>query len=518
MINPKKTQSTIYITGAGPGDPGLITLKAKEILSIADVVVYDNLVSNEILELVINLNPEVKMIYGGRVGYNPAKSLEQNEINSLLVDLAKEYKVICRLKGGDPSVFGRLGEEAVYLRKERINIEIIPGVSSVTAVPSYAGIPLTHRDCSSSFTVIAAQGEADDPLRNIKWENFDARNGTLVLLMGVKKLPGIIDKLLELGRDPTTPIAIIYLGTTSRQSTFVTRLGKVNNDLMEINIKPPSLIIIGEVVNYRDILNWYETKSLFAKNVLVTRSKEQSVSFVSKLIQSGAHPVNMPLVSYEFNQKELYNKNIINNLRNYEWIFFTSQNAVKFFFEILRANYFDSRALAGIKIAAVGYKTKVELGKYNINPDFVPKKFSFDDLVKELLELENIKDKQILHPTQEESAKEPILQNLKTWNIYRAEFTTSLDPNLVNALNNGIEVITLFSSNTAKHFSQIVSKYNLDMSRSKFAVIGDETAKSVVELFGRVDIVANPSTEEGLIYSMEEYFDKARSKGIGVRR
>lgn len=505
----------IYITGAGPGDPDLLTLKAKEIIEKADVIVYDYLVSKEILDLALFLNPKLKTIYAGKVGGEHEKSINQDEINSLLLKLSKEYKIICRLKGGDPNVFGRGGEETIFLRENNIYFEIIPGVSSITAVPAYAGIPLTHRDCNSSFTVITAHEDPFNPSSKIKWESFDVVNSTLVLLMGIKYLPKIIDKLILLGRKKDTPLAIIYWGTTSKQKTIVTTLEKAQEEIEKNKIKAPSVIVIGEVVKYRETLNWFETKPLFGKRVLITRSKEQSFSFAKELIKRGAKPVSCPIVSYELNEKEIYNKNIINNISNFDWIFFTSQNAVRFFFEILEKNYYDSRILSKCQIAAVGYKTKLELEKHNIKADFVPKRFSFEDLINELSEKENLQDKKILLPTQVGARHGMPLQGIHEWPIYRANFIDILN----DEIKNDIDILTFFSSNTANHFAKLVGAIPAKGEARQrqhelplIAVIGDETSKTCKELFGKVDIIAEPFTEEGLIKSIEKYFTRGKIK------
>lgn len=498
----------VYITGAGPGDPNLLTLKAKEVLEKAEVILYDNLVSQEVIELTLFLNPEVRLIYAGRVGYCEEKSVNIEKVCNLLFNLAKEHKIICRLKGGDPNVFGRLGEEAVFLKEKGINFEIIPGVSSITSVSAYSGIPLTHRDCASSFTVLTASGNLDNPENKIRWENFDAINGTLVILMGTKKLPKIINKLLELGRKEDTKVAIIEAGTTSSQKTHLTTLGEAYNFLNTARIKTPSLTIIGEVVKLREILNWFETKPLFGKKVLITRSNEQSISFASNLIKCGAKPISCPIVSYKIIEKEIYNKNIINNLSNYDWIFFTSQNSVRFFFEILKKNYYDSRALYKTKIAVLGYRTKLELEKYNLKPDFIPKKFSFVNLTEELNEVENLKQRKILWPTQAGSYHKTNLQNIIKWEIYKAIFHEEVTIRTINQIKEGIDLTAFFSSNTALYFHTLLEKHGLieTIRNGKIAAIGDETANACKKLFGKVDIIAEPFTEEGLIESMEKYF------------
>ena len=515
-MNNENENPIVYFTGAGPGDPNLLTLRAKEIIESCDVIVYDHLVSKEILDFVVGARLTASLqIYAGRVGYKPEESINIKEVCDLLLDLSRKYKKICRLKGGDPNVFGRLGEEAVFLKEHKIDFEIIPGVSSITAVPAYAGIPLTHRDAASSFVVLTAQGDPENDEDRIRWENFDALNSTLVILMGTKKLPKIINKLIELGRDKNTPLAVIHWGTTSNQKTFVTTLGnavcrtEVTSLLQEV--KPPSIIVIGTVVNYREILNWYETKSLFGKKILITRSKEQSVSFASKLIKEGAKPILCPIVNYKLNEKEIYNKKIVNNISSYNWIFFTSQNAVRFFFEILKKNCFDSRALSGTKIATVGYKTKSELLKYNINSDFTPKKFSFNDLIRELSEIEDLESKSILYPTQVETCHGMSLQTITTWPIYTANFAENLDDTIINQIKSGVDIVTFFSSNTVEYFAKLLQKYDLqkDINNALLAVIGDETAKTTKELFGKVDIIGDEYTEDGLINAIKNHYEKS---------
>lgn len=504
-----ENNSTIYITGAGPGDPDLLTLKAKEIIESSEVIVYDNLVSEEVIDLALSLNPKVKLIYAGRVGYSEEKSVDIEKVCKLLLELSKEYKTICRLKGGDPNVFGRLGEEAVFLKEKGITFEIVPGIPSVTGVSAYSGIPLTHRSFASSFTVLTASEDPDYEEENkIRWENFDAQNGTLVLLMGTKNLSKIIKKLLELGRKKDTPLAIIESGTTSSQKTHITTIGEALDFINKTKIKTPTITVIGEVVKLKDILNWYESKPLFGKQILITREKEQSLALASRLIKCGAKPVICPLVSYKIIDKEIYNKDIINNISNFDWIFFTSQNAVRFFFEILKKNYYDSRAVHKTQIAVVGYKTKLELEKYNIKADFVPKRFSFQDLIRELSENTNLRDKKILYPAQSGNRHEAKNLNILTWIIYDVLFTETINEKEIKEIKDGIDIITLFSANTASCFYTIAKKYSLleAIKNTKIATVGTETAKATGELFGKIDIIAEPFTEEGLITSMEKYF------------
>lgn len=251
-------------------------------------------------------------------------------------------------------------------------------------------------------------------------------------------------------------------------------------------------------------------EALAGKKVLITRSKEQSFSLFSKLVQLGAIAINCPIVSYNIVEKEIYNKSIVNNISSFDWIFFTSQNAVRYFFEILNRNCYDSRALAKTQVAVVGYKTKMELAKYNINADFIPKRFSFEDLIKELSERTNLQGKKILHPTQTVGTYNGMSQCVTPWHIYEANFIESLSKEIIKEIKQGIDIVTLFSSNTAKHFANLLEKHSIEpqlIAALRFAAIGDETAKTLKELFGRVDIIAEPYTEDGLIKSMENYFN-----------
>lgn len=263
-------------------------------------------------------------------------------------------------------------------------------------------------------------------------------------------------------------------------------------------------------LSFENSITRLENKPLFGKKILITRAKEQSSTFMSKLSKVGAKPICCPIVTYEIIESEVHNKNIINNLSDYDWIFFTSQNAVKFFFEILHKNHYDSRALSKVQVAVVGYKTKIELKKYNIKVDFVPKRFSLKDLISELNEKVNLKGKKVLLPGQVGISRDLSLQTIIKWAIYKANFTDILEQEIIDQIKNSIDIITFFSSNTTSHFAKLIEKHNIqeNLKSSLIAVIGEETSKTAKQVFGKVDIIADPSTEEGLISSMEKYFTK----------
>ncbi|MBR1804934.1 MAG: uroporphyrinogen-III C-methyltransferase, partial [Selenomonadaceae bacterium] len=276
----------VYLVGAGAGDVGLLTCKAAELLRAADVVIYDRLADDAIL----NLCPQAKKIYVGKAAGR--HTLKQSEINQLLVDTARQNEIVVRLKGGDPFVFGRGGEEALYLRENNLPFEIVPGVTSAVAVPAYAGIPVTHRGIAASFAVVTGHEDPSKPESSINWKNLATAVDTLIFLMGVANLSQIVDKLIEHGRSPETPAALIRWGTKPTQEVFVTTLREVPN----VKIQPPAIFVVGEVVNLREKLKWFDVRPLFGKKILVTRARAQASKLSAKLQALGAQVVECPTI------------------------------------------------------------------------------------------------------------------------------------------------------------------------------------------------------------------------------
>ncbi|MFN3739393.1 MAG: uroporphyrinogen-III C-methyltransferase, partial [Thermodesulfovibrionales bacterium] len=364
----------VYIVGAGPGDIGLLTIKGLKALQVSDVVVYDFHINAQILNY---LKKEAEFIYAGKRGGH--HEMTQEEINRILVEKAKEGKTVCRLKGGDPFVFGRGGEEAEVLAREGISFEIIPGISSAIAVPAYAGIPLTHRSLSSLFTVITGNEDITKPESRINWKALAELNGTLVFLMAVKNLDSITEQLIRNGKDPDTPAALIRWGTRADQVTITGTLSTIPELVRERQIKPPAIFIIGDVVRLRDVLLWYEKKPLFGQRILITGKESEAYE---KLEYLGAEIIEFPTIEIIPPADWTELDNSLSRLHTYQWIIFTSSSGVRYFMERLLEKGMDVRELKGIKICAVGIKTKEELKKYGILVDLVPEEFRAEGVVE----------------------------------------------------------------------------------------------------------------------------------------
>ena len=342
----------VVLVGAGPGDIGLLTLNGKYWLQKADVVLYDHLVNPDMIRFT---QRSTEIIYVGKKEGMP--SMKQDQINQLLINKARERKTVVRLKGGDPFVFGRGGEEIQAVQTAGINFIIIPGVTSVTGVAAYAGISLTHRDLSSTFSVITGSNEKKQGDIRIDWEKISARSGTLVFLMGARKLPLIVEKLMRFGKSPETPIAIVQWGTTARQKTWVGTLETILEVSAKDKIIPPALTIIGEVVNLRPILKWYEHLPLFGKTVVVTRKGDQAESMIDRLRELGAEPFFFPVIETIAPDDWSPLDNALNNLSKYQGLIFTSVNGVRFFSERLKTINQDIRELKGLRVFTIGPKT-----------------------------------------------------------------------------------------------------------------------------------------------------------------
>lgn len=371
------SKGMVYIIGAGPGDIGLLTLKGLRCLRKADVVVYDFHLNAQILNYI---NKDAEFIYAGKRGGH--HEMSQDEINKALVQKTSEGKIICRLKGGDPFVFGRGGEEAEVLANKGIRFEIIPGISSAIAAPAYAGIPLTHRKYSSSFAVITGNEDATKPESTIDWDGLAMNFDTLVFLMGVKNIPNITQKLLQSGKLPDTPAALVRWGTRPDQKTIVSTLGGIAEAARDAEIKPPAVMIIGNVVKLRDSLQWYEKKPLFGHRILIT--SEYSVDY-EPLEDLGAEIFEFPTITIARPESHEQLDLAIDNIQAYNWIIFTSKNGFSSFLNRMMEKDRDIRDLKGIKICAIGTKTAGIVKSYGIKVDLVPEEFNAEGLISAIV-------------------------------------------------------------------------------------------------------------------------------------
>ncbi|GAE07596.1 uroporphyrinogen-III methyltransferase [Paenibacillus sp. JCM 10914] len=334
----------VYLVGAGPGDARLITIKGKECIEKADAVVYDRLASPRLLRW---MKPGAKKVYVGKLP--DRHTMKQDEINQLLVDLALEGKVVVRLKGGDPTIFGRVGEEAELLYRNGIPYEIVPGITSAISVPAYAGIPVTHREHASSLSIITGHESPEKLDRMIQWDKVTNATGTLIFMMGVAKIGYISRQLIKHGRPPETPVALIRWGTRAEQDTLTATLADIEEKVRKADFQPPAVIVVGQVVLQREHLKWAERLPLFGTRILVTRARSQASTLVSQIEDLGGEPYEFPVIdtimpSSEHSRLEV--QQALGKLNIYHWVFFTSVNGVEFFFRHLKEQGKDIRSLA----------------------------------------------------------------------------------------------------------------------------------------------------------------------------
>lgn len=486
----------VYLVGAGPGDPGLITIKGLELVRKADVLVYDRLVHPSI---VAEARPDAELIYVGKA--SSAHTMKQDDINALLVEKAREGRMVVRLKGGDPFVFGRGGEEAETLHDARIPFEVVPGITSAIAVPAYAGIPVTHRGLSTSMAVITGHEDPTKSESSIRWDKIATGIDTLVFLMGVENLPYIVDSLIKHGRSAGTPVALIRWGTRSEQETLTGTLADIVEKVQSAGFKAPAITVVGDVVNLREKLRWFDNRPLFGKRVLVTRSRDQASALSDLLREHGAEPVEFPVIRISPACSVA-----LPDLSTYDWLLFTSANGVRETVNHLFNTGSDVRALAGPKIGAIGPKTAEELAKLGLRVDFTPTKFVAEAVVEQF-PVDPAGQKILILRAAE--AREIIPEKLTERGavvdvvpIYHTELERSDGDGVRNMLTKGEpDIITFTSSSTVKNFIELIGE---DEARSlppnvKIACIGPITAQTAVDYGLKPSIIAESYTIEGLV-------------------
>ena len=482
----------VYIMGAGPGDLELLTLKGKRAIEEADCVVYDRLINPRILDFA---KKDAEMIYLGKG--NTEGGVIQDEINRTIVTKALEGKTVARVKGGDPFVFGRGGEEIQSLFDNGISFEVIPGITSSISVPAYAGIPVTHRGVARSFHVFTGHTMEDGT-----WHNFEAiakLEGTLVFLMGIKTLPIIVSDLVKNGKDPKTPVAIIEKGATADQRVTVGTLENIIEKSKERKIVPPAITIIGEVVNLRETFKWFEDKNLFGKKILVTRDKNQAGEFSNKIEKMGGVAVELPFIEIE----SVLSKVTPEDLKEYSALLFNSPNGVREFMKKVD----DIRSLAHLKIGAVGSKTKELLEEYKIKADFMPEEYMVAKLAELSLEYTKAGEK-ILIITSDISPCDTDKFN----SMYDREFHKIVAYNtkkiirekaeVCDALNK-VEVVTFLSSSTVDAFYASIDGDLECVKNIKFASIGPVTSETMKKYGFSVDYEAKVYDINGILDALK---------------
>lgn len=504
-------QGKVYLVGAGPREPDLVTVRAVECLKKADVVIYDFLVAPELLKLV----PEgAETIYVGKKG--GSHTLSQDKINEVIVARAKQGRTIVRLKGGDPFIFGRGGEEAEVLAKAGIPFEVVPGVTSAVAAPAYAGIPLTHRLYTSSVAFVTGHEDPTKKQSSIDWSKLATGVGTLVFLMGVKNLANIAEKLMAAGRDPKTPVALVRWGTTPQQTTVVGTLDNIVGKVQAVGLKPPATIVVGEVIKLRDTLNWFEKRALFGKTVVITRARAQASELVRRLTDLGAACLECPTIKVVPPEDWSPLDAAIDQIGSYDWLVFTSANGVSFFFERLYEKDKDVRVLKDVSTAAIGPATAKRLRDFGLNSDIIPETYQAESIV-EVFKQEPMNGKRVLLPRAKEARPVLPVELRKMGAIvdevaaYQTEQARENVDMLVKCLEEGsIDVLTFTSSSTVRNFKALLppDRFESLIDGVTVASIGPITADTARELGFKVDIMAQDYTIEGLCEAILQHYGR----------
>lgn len=490
---------SVYLVGAGPGDAGLLTLRGAELLRRADVVIYDRLVNPELLR---HASPTAELIARGK-----RQEVSQEQLNELMIAKARAGKCVVRLKGGDPYIFGRGAEEAEALAAAKIPFEVVPGVSSIAAVPNYAGIPLTHRDHCSNFTVFTGHEGDDKAGSSLDFDQIARISGTKVVLMGVTHLRELTQALLARGLAPTTPVAIVQHGTTGAQKSLAGTLGSIEQLARNQNLQPPALTIIGDVVNLRKQLNWFEQRPLFGQRIVVTRAREQAGDFAHRLAELGAEVLEIPCLKLGLPTQLQNVADAMLQLNSYDWLVFTSPNGVTTFFDYFFKAFKDMRDLGGARIAAVGPGTAAKLRELHLQVDLMPEEALAAKVAAAFKKFETIENLKICL-LRAEVANPELPQVLEALGaivddiaVYKtAAETEDLAGVGANLLEAGADWITFTSASTVEHFH---ARFDLpallkSFPQTQIASIGPETSKALAGLKIEPTLEAKEHTIEGL--------------------
>lgn len=502
-----KNAGVVYLVGAGPGNIGLLTLRGAELLARADVVVYDALVNPDLLRLV---PAEAEIIYGGKRSRDHA--LPQDELNALLVTRAREGKCVVRLKGGDPYVFGRGGEEAEALAAAEIRFEVVPGISSVVAGPTYAGIPITHRDHCSSYTVITGHEDPDKEISSIDWPHLAKTTGTKIILMGVERIGQIAASLISNGMKPETPVAMVRWGTTGQQQSIEGTLSNIADEVARKQFTAPAVTVIGDVVKLRAKLNWFEKRPLFGKRIVVTRTRDQASELSSQLAERGAEVLEIPTIRIVPPTRPRDLADALLELNSYDWLIFTSPNGVAAFFGYFFKAFDDLRDVGGVRIAAVGPATAAKLKELHLKVDLMPEQYVTRKIAEAFARFESIENLKVLllraevaNPDLPQALEEmgAIVDDIACYKTVPE--TDDRNGAAARLIDHGADWITFTSSSTVENFH---ARFDLPTMAKKhplvrLASIGPETTRAIVQLGLNPAVEASEHTIDGLVHALE---------------
>jgi uroporphyrinogen III methyltransferase/synthase len=494
----------VCLVGAGPGDLGLITLRAKECIENADVIVYDHLANPDMLRWA---RDEAEIIYAGK---QSGESRTQQEITSLLIDKAREGKQVVRLKGGDPFVFGRGAEEAQEIATAGIPFEIVPGITSAIAGPAYAGIPMTHRAHNSHVTFFTGHEDPTKTESGIDYAVLAKLGGTQVMLMGVERLGAVTSEMLKHGVRDDLPVALVRWATTGQQETLTGKLSDIAQKVAAKNFEAPAVAVFGDVVSLRDTLKWYEKRPLLGKRIVVTRTRKQASALSNKLRALGAHVIGLPTIRIEppSNLREF--AELVQDAHVYDWIVFTSANGVEAFFDIFFKLYDDTREIGGVRIAAIGPATAQRVKDFHLHVDLQPEEFVAEAVVREFKKQGSIENERVL-VVRAETARDVLPKELSAAGAivdeafaYRTVPETRDTSGAQRQLaQGGADLITFTSSSTVENFLALGLPWPKGM---RIASIGPITSKTVRDHGLEVDVEARRHDIDGLVQAITELF------------
>src|SRR6266487_432056 len=497
----------VYLVGAGPGALGLVTLRAKECIEAADVIVYDHLVNPEMLGWA---RDDAEIIYAGKEAGE--HSLSQEEINALLIEKARGGKAVARLKGGDPFLFGRGAEEAQAIVDAGIEFEIVPGITSAIAGPAYAGIPVTHRAENSHVTFFTGHEDPAKTESAIDYAALAKLGGTQVMLMGVERLEPITREMLKQGVREDLPVALVRWGTTGRQETLTGTLKNIAQRAAARGFQAPAVAVFGEVVALRESLNWYEKRPLSGKRIVVTRSRKQASALSSKLRALGAHVLELPKIRIEPPTDLREFAELVQDAHAYDWIIFTSANGVEAFFEIFFKLYDDGREIGGARIATIGPATAQRVKDFHLHVDLQPDEFVAEAVVREFQKQGGVENLRVLL-VRAEKARDVLPKGLSTLGAIVDEafaYRTVPETRDTNGARrqiakDGADLITFTSSSTVENFLGLKLPWPKGM---QVASIGPITSKTVRDQGLKVDVEARRHDINGLVQAIRDFFER----------
>ncbi len=499
---------TVYLVGAGPGDPGLITARGLELLRRAEVLVYDRLVNPRLLE---EAPKEAERVYVGRS--SGQAEMEQDPINALMIERARAGCLVVRLKGGDPFVFGRGGEEAEALAAAGVPFEVVPGVSSAIAVPAYAGIPLTHRDYASSFLVATGQESRGRPSR-MRWEHLANSADTLVFLMAFETLEKVVTNLIEHGRPPETPVAVIQQGSEPTQRTVVGSLSDIVQRVGDADLAPPAVAIVGGVVGLREQIAWYDKRPLFGKRVLVTRASEQAGELARLLREQGAEPVELATIQVQPTDDWSALDACLAALSDFQWVIFTSANAIEAFFQRLQSLGMDARSFARSRLAAIGRATAAALQRHGLRADVLPTTATAEGLI-EAFSSEEMTGARVLLP-RAEGGRPELLRYLADRGAQVTEVLLYRSVPPVESAGRAkrllaeqpLDIAVFTSSSTVRNLATMLDS-DLSLLRGVLiATIGPATSQAVRDVGLEVGVEAEEQSMAGLVSALVRRFQE----------